>query len=78
MPPYGRAGLYLELANLKDLVNEYRAVESTHGRSDLKEAIFASCEKCGINSDVAVPFNQSELSTISIDVFDEWIGKIQI
>mmetsp|Transcript_33214 Transcript_33214/g.67944 ORF Transcript_33214/g.67944 Transcript_33214/m.67944 type:complete len:1449 (+) Transcript_33214:144-4490(+) len=76
VPPYGRAGLYLELANLKDLVNEYRTVESANGRSDLKEAIFATCEKCGINSDVAVPFNLSELSTISIDVFDEWIANI--
>ncbi len=77
MPPYGRAGLYLELANLKDLVNEYRAVEGENAKSDLREAIFATCEKCGINSDVTAPFSQSELSTISINVFDDWIGKIR-
>ncbi|KAL7468553.1 hypothetical protein ACHAXS_008781 [Conticribra weissflogii] len=76
VPPYGRAGLYLELANLKDLVNEYRAVEGENAKSDLREAIFATCEKCGINSDVTAPFSQSELSTISINVFDDWIANV--
>jgi magnesium chelatase subunit H len=50
VPPYGRAGLYLELANLKDLVNEYRTTST--GDQDLRSAIWNSCQRCGIESDV--------------------------
>ena len=50
VPPYGRAGLYLELSNLKDLVNEYRTTSS--GDQDLRGAIWSSCQRCGIESDV--------------------------
>ena len=57
VPPYGRAGLYLELANLKDLVTEYRSgeVASSASRSDLRETIMASVERTGIASDVELP-----------------------
>merc|ERR1719491_1782061 len=47
VPPYGRAGLYLELANLKDLIGDYRT-----GRSeDLKQPIWSTCQRCGIQQD---------------------------
>ena len=74
VPPYGRAGLYLELANLKDLVNEYRTgeVASSSSRSDLREAILASCERTGITSDVALP----EGEELSDEAFDTWIATV--
>lgn len=78
VPPYGRAGLYLELANLKDLVNEYRLGEASSSRSDLREAIWGSCEKCGINSDVPPPFDLSDGTDLSDEIFDSWIGKSPI
>jgi len=71
VPPYGRAGLYLELASLKDLVNEYREVSTSSSRSDLREAILACCEKTGITSDVALPHLD-----LSDDEFDSWITTV--
>ncbi|KAL7541039.1 hypothetical protein ACHAXR_010578, partial [Thalassiosira sp. AJA248-18] len=73
VPPYGRAGLYLELANLKDLVNEYRSgeVSSSSSRFDLREAILASCERTGITSDVELPD-----SNLSDEAFDSWIATV--
>ena len=75
MPPYGRAGLYLELASLKDLVNEYRSgeVASSSSRSDLREAILASCERTGITSDVELP---DESDSMSDEAFDSWIATV--
>lgn len=35
VPPYGRSGLYLELANLKDLVEEFRQDSGSNGERDL-------------------------------------------
>ena len=71
VPPYGRAGLYLELASLKDLVNEYREVLTSSSRSDLREAILASCEKTGITSDVAL-----QDIDLSDDEFDSWVTTV--
>ena len=57
VPPYGRAGLYLELANLKDLIGEFRMMPATNGtaaaaRQDLREAIWALCHRSGRTKDV--------------------------
>lgn len=73
VPPYGRAGLYLELANLKDLVNEYRSgeVSSSASRSDLREAILGSCERTGITADVKLPSED-----LSDEDFDEWVATL--
>lgn len=82
VPPYGRAGLYLELAALKDLVNEYRTSEaSSSSRKELRDAIFASCEKAGITSDVPLASfdnTESDLSIKSVndEDFDIWVSKV--
>jgi magnesium chelatase subunit H len=79
VPPYGRAGLYLDLANLKDLLIEYRTSKS----KDLRQPIFSTCQRCGIESEMPLPLNNqsafdgSDLaSSISSDVFDEWVVSV--
>lgn len=79
VPPYGRAGLYLELANLKDLLTEYRTSRSR----DLRQPIFSTCQRCGIDSEMPLlliensAFDGTELpDNISSDVFDEWVTSV--
>lgn len=95
VPPYGRAGLYLELANLKDLVGEYRATaasgdgEGNEERADLRNAIWNSCQRCEIITDVPLLLmdgdDQSSSSVYtdpdlpsSLDdtTFDDWVAKV--
>ena len=57
VPPYGRAGLYLELSNLKDLVNEYRSLSSED--HELRNTIWTSCQRCGIDNDVPLYIRDS-------------------
>ena len=76
-----RAGLYLELANLRDIVNEYKTgeISSSSSRSDLREAIWASCERAGITADVPLLEGSNadmELNSLSDDVFDSWVAKV--
>lgn len=82
VPPYGRAGLYLELANLKDLVDEYRSLST--GKEDLKSAIWSSCQRCGIDNDVPLQpsimvdekttnSEQDMLSNVSEEEFNSWL-----
>jgi magnesium chelatase subunit H len=89
VPPYGRAGLYLELANLKDLVSEYRSAEATDeasgksSRNDLRGAIWTSCQRCEITNDVPLlvtlgdkssALTEADIdSSISDEAFDAWI-----
>lgn len=89
VPPYGRAGLYLELANLKDLVVEYRGAEVTDeasgksSRTDLRDAIWGSCHRCEILNDVPLLATPGDISSafaepdldasISDETFDDWI-----
>jgi magnesium chelatase subunit H len=76
VPPYGRAGLYLELANLKEIVDEYRTMD---GGSDLKEAIVGSVQRCGMMSDVPLldsegnAVDMTTASSVSPEAFDNWI-----
>jgi magnesium chelatase subunit H len=80
VPPYGRAGLYLELANLKDLVNEYRSGEDS--RSDLRDAIWGSCERASITADVPYQFpvenseGELDLSSVKVEDFDVWVAAL--
>ena len=80
VPPYGRAGLYLELANLKDLVNEYRS--GGDDRSDLRDAIWGSCERAGITSDVPNSFRvenskgEIDLDSVNAEDFDAWVTDL--
>ena len=53
VPPYGRSGLYLELASLKDLVEDYRSTMSSGGdNKDMSQTIFDSALRSGMVSDV--------------------------
>jgi magnesium chelatase subunit H len=66
VPPYGRAGLYLELANLRDLIDEYRqaALEESEAsesiNDDLRDAIWNSVQKSGILNDVPLLLEPSD------------------
>ena len=66
--------------NLKDLVNEYRSGEDS--RSDLRDAIWGSCDRAGLTSDVPYSFSvedsdgKLDLSTVSVDDFDAWVGDL--
>mmetsp|Transcript_6349 Transcript_6349/g.8456 ORF Transcript_6349/g.8456 Transcript_6349/m.8456 type:complete len:728 (-) Transcript_6349:1145-3328(-) len=88
VPPYGRAGLYLELANLKDLLNEYReskASDNVSGKNshvDLRDAIWSSCQRCEITADVPLLISDGEETNVvtgadlpeslTDDIFDRW------
>eukprot|EP00521_Asterionellopsis_glacialis_P007064 CAMPEP_0195282078 /NCGR_PEP_ID=MMETSP0707-20130614/1119_1 /TAXON_ID=33640 /ORGANISM="Asterionellopsis glacialis, Strain CCMP134" /LENGTH=1110 /DNA_ID=CAMNT_0040341029 /DNA_START=15 /DNA_END=3347 /DNA_ORIENTATION=- len=92
VPPYGRAGLYLDLANLKDLVSEYRINGSANDeggstpRSDLRDAIWGSVQRCGLTSDVPLLADRNDENTaitdtdlpetISNENFDKWVGDL--
>lgn len=75
VPPYGRAGLYMELANLKELVDEYRSLEDA---SDMRDVIVASAQRCGITTDVPILNADGEnkvddISAIADEDFNKWI-----
>jgi magnesium chelatase subunit H len=53
VPPYGRAGLYKELINLRDLIAEYR--EDPQKNSALQEAICQKIVDTGLDSDRPLP-----------------------
>ena len=82
VPPYGRAGLYLELANLKDLIGEYR----TGASDDLKQPIWSTCQRCGIDTEVPLFLieedDESRVTdpelpeSLSSDNFDRWIKDV--
>jgi magnesium chelatase subunit H len=79
VPPYGRAGLYLELANLKDLIDEYRMAEDN---SDLRDSILSLAQRCGITSDVPLltsdrsPVEVEAVSSLSLNEFDNWVTSL--
>ncbi|MGB5900136.1 MAG: magnesium chelatase subunit H [Geitlerinemataceae cyanobacterium] len=61
VPPYGRAGLYKELVNLRDLISEYR--EDPQKNALLKEAIFQKIVDAGLEADC--PFAEGKKSGIA-------------
>jgi magnesium chelatase subunit H len=84
VPPYGRAGLYLELSTVKDLVEEYRAAQAQHETDrDLCQAIVDSAQRFGLLNDVPWPQMFSEVGTqpdsmalFDNDEFGEWILQL--
>ena len=82
VPPYGRAGLYLELANLKDLVSEYRTGQS----GDLKQPIWNTCQRCGIDNEVPLLLVEGDKESkitdadlpdmLSSEVFNQWVKEL--
>ena len=66
VPPYGRSGLYLELASLKDLIDEYRA---SHVRDDdLFQTVYELSLRSGIVKDVPVLADPQDSSSAIHDV----------
>jgi magnesium chelatase subunit H len=87
VPPYGRAGLYLELANLRDLLSEYRTGEiSGENRANLQNTIWPLCLRCGIEKDVPLYASEGDESSRVTDtelsfiipntIFDKWVGEV--
>jgi magnesium chelatase subunit H len=65
VPPYGRAGLYLELANLKELVDEYRTASSKDGADKtLCQTIYDSAQRSGMVNDVPLLQDSNDKSTV--------------
>jgi magnesium chelatase subunit H len=83
VPPYGRAGLYMELANLKELVEEYRSVEGVRDVG-LLDAIVSTAQRAGMLTDVPVTTSSGavlDLDTVVLgdipgDELEQWIGKL--
>jgi len=78
VPPYGRAGLYLELKTLQELVDEYRGCMDIGKKRELREVIYESGSKSEIVKDVPLEGEEEEdfLEKMSDDVFDAWILKL--
>jgi magnesium chelatase subunit H len=86
VPPYGRSGLYMELANLKELVDDYRSIEerSTGGDNEMAEAILSLAERCGMLNDVPVIGEDGNIlhpgkikvSEIPKEKIGEWVGNL--
>ena len=86
VPPYGRAGLYLDLANLKELISDYRMGENVQGdkSKELRDLIWATAQRCGIVTDVPLfagddSSSPEELPTDMKDSeFDGWIERVTV
>lgn len=90
VPPYGRAGLYQDLAQLKELTTEYRenaAIGDVENNSrDLCQAIYDTAGRCGMLNDVPLwadqktksePTTTSELpATLDLKSFDSWVSNV--
>ncbi len=70
VPPYGRAGLYKELVNLRDLIAEYR--EDPQANTALRDAIAQRLIDTGLDRDCPLPEAQQlgvELSAETLKLF---------
>ena len=88
VPPYERAGLYLTLANLKELVDDYR-INYRNENIDITlcQTIYDTAQRSGMVNDVPLYRNPSENSGIisdvdipvdvwSSDAFGDWIQRL--
>lgn len=79
VPPYGRAGLYKELVNIRDLVAEYR--EDPEKNYALKSAIVQKIIDIGIDADcpfaeakqLGIAFNLENINLFSNDAFNRYL-----
>lgn len=89
VPPYGRAGLYLELANLKELVDDYRQrPPNSEQDQDLCQAMYDLATRSGMLNDVPLYENPADTSTAitNVDVlpdslldgpaFSDWVIRL--
>ncbi|OKH32242.1 magnesium chelatase subunit H [[Phormidium ambiguum] IAM M-71] len=82
VPPYGRAGLYKELVNLRDLISEYR--EDPQKNYLLKEAICKKIVDTGLDADcpleeakkLGIDFTPENVRMFSADVFNHYLVKL--
>ncbi|MBD2628621.1 magnesium chelatase subunit H [Trichormus variabilis] len=82
VPPYGRAGLYKELVNLRDLIAEYR--EDTEKNYLLKEGICKKIVDTGLEVDcpfddakrLGIPFTPENVRMFSNHAFDHYLVKL--
>jgi len=74
VPPYGRSGLYLELANLKELVDDYRSafVDGYGMDKDLLESICALADRNGMLNDVPFPEDGTD------ETANEWVSNLNV
>lgn len=85
VPPYGRSGLYLELANLKDLVDEYRSSASVEGNPDLLKTIYDLSQRSGMVKDVPLLSDPSdpdsvveteEVPSLNAKAASDWVRRL--
>ncbi|MEO3706158.1 magnesium chelatase subunit H [Trichormus azollae] len=82
VPPYGRAGLYKELVNLRDLISEYR--EDPEKNYVLKEGICKKIVDTGLDVDcpfddakrVGIPFTPENVRMFSSHAFNHYLVKL--
>ncbi|MBE9218514.1 magnesium chelatase subunit H [Dolichospermum flos-aquae] len=82
VPPYGRAGLYKELVNLRDLIAEYR--EDPAKNYLLKEGICKKIVDTGLEVDcpfddaknLGIPFTPENVRMFSNHAFDHYLVKL--
>ncbi|MBD2566462.1 magnesium chelatase subunit H [Anabaena lutea] len=82
VPPYGRAGLYKELVNLRDLISEYR--EDPEKNYLLKEGICKKIVDTGLEVDcpfddakrLGIPFTPENVRMFSGHAFDHYLVKL--
>ena len=82
VPPYGRAGLYKELVNLRDLIAEYR--EDPEKNYVLKEGICKKIVDTGLEVDcpfddakrLGIPFTPENVRMFSNHAFDHYLVKL--
>ncbi|WP_016952417.1 magnesium chelatase subunit H [Anabaena sp. PCC 7108] len=82
VPPYGRAGLYKELVNLRDLISEYR--EDPEKNYLLKEGICKKIVDTGLDADcpfddakrLGIPFTPENVRMFSGHAFDHYLVKL--
>ncbi|MER3434269.1 MAG: magnesium chelatase subunit H [Leptolyngbya sp. ERB_1_1] len=82
VPPYGRAGLYKELVNIRDLVAEYR--EDPEKNYALKSAIVQKIVDIGIDADcpfedakrLGIAFSVENINLFSNDAFNHYLIKL--
>lgn len=90
VPPYGRAGLYLDLANLKELVDEYKSGEDKDkadaASSEVRQAIWSTAHKSGMLNDIPPLTMESTNNTaldsaelpqdMDIETFNRWVSEL--
>ncbi|MBD2136416.1 magnesium chelatase subunit H [Anabaena sp. FACHB-1237] len=82
VPPYGRAGLYKELVNLRDLIAEYR--EDPEKNYLLKEGICKKIVDTGLEVDcpfddakkLGIPFTPENVRMFSHHAFEHYLVKL--